>query len=134
MKATLFLNGSRWPSNSKVTVTLDGSNLTDFLDRALDLDNDGVAGGVAEWTFTTLAVEASDPSTIVSGQVLDSDNSNGEKPLEGVVISVVGNEEQWTVLTDANGEFKLTSAPVGRFFVVVDGRFGRCGKRGNYSG
>ena len=122
MKATLFLNGSRWPSNSKVTVTLDGSNLTDFLDRALDLDNDGVAGGVAEWTFTTLAVEASDPSTIVSGQVLDSDNSNGEKPLEGVVISVVGNEEQWTVLTDANGEFKLTSAPVGRFFVVVDGR------------
>ena len=122
MKATLFLNGFRWPSNSKVTVTLDGSNLSDFLDRTLDLDGDGEAGGVANWSFSTLSVEASDPSTVVRGQVFDSDNSEGDKPLEGVIISVVGNEDQWTVVTDANGEFRLSSAPVGRFFVVVDGR------------
>ena len=121
MKATLFLNGFEWPSNSKVTVTLDGSNLSDFLDRTLDLDGDGEAGGVANWSFSTLSVEASDPSTVVRGQVFDSDNSEGDKPLEGVIISVVGNEDQWTVTTDANEKFRLSSAPVGRFFVVVDG-------------
>ena len=122
MKATLFLNGFRWPSNSNVTITFDGSSLTDFMDRPIDLDGDGEQGGVGVWTFSTLAVEASDPSTVVKGRVLDSDNSEGEKALEGVIVSVVGNEEQWTVLTDANGEFRLTSAPIGRFFVVVDGR------------
>ena len=122
LKATLFLNGFRWPSNSNVTVTLNGTDLKDFMDRPVDLDGDGQEGGSGVWTFSTLAVEASDPSTIVSGRVLDSDNSQGETPLEGVIISVVGNEEQWTVLTDSNGEFSLPSAPIGRFFVVVDGR------------
>jgi hypothetical protein len=122
MKATLFLNGFRWPSNSNVTITLDGTSLTDFMDRPLDVDGDGNEGGIGVWTFSTLAVEASDPSTIVKGRVLDSDNSDGETPLEGVIVSVVGNEEQWTVLTDANGYFRLSSAPIGRFFVVVDGR------------
>ena len=122
MKATLFLGGFRWPSNSKVTVTFRGTGLTDFLDRELDLDGDGSPGGHGEWTFSTLAVEASDPSTVVKGRVLDSDNSNGERPLGGVIISVVGNEEQFTTLSDVNGYFTLTSAPVGRFFVVVDGR------------
>ena len=33
MKATLFLSGYRWPSSSKITVTLDGSKLNDVLGR-----------------------------------------------------------------------------------------------------
>ena len=122
MKATLFLNGFRWPSNSKVTVTLNGGGLTDFIGRGIDVDGDGVEGGIKTWTFSTLGVEASDPSTIVEGQVFDSDNSNGEKPLPGVLITVVGNEEAMSVFTDSNGSFQLTSAPIGRFFVMVDGR------------
>ncbi|MBT3540648.1 MAG: hypothetical protein HN489_05880, partial [Opitutae bacterium] len=122
MKATLFLNGFRWPSNSTVTVTLNGGGLTDFIGRGIDVDGDGVEGGIKTWTFSTLGVEASDPSTIVEGQVFDSDNSNGEKPLQGVLITVVGNEEAMSVLTDSNGSFQLTSAPIGRFFVMVDGR------------
>ncbi|MDG1325121.1 MAG: SdrD B-like domain-containing protein, partial [Opitutales bacterium] len=122
MKATLFLNGFRWPSNSTVTVTLNGGGLTDFIGRGIDVDGDGVEGGIKTWTFSTLGVEASDPSTIVEGQVFDSDNSNGEKPLHGVLITVVGNEEAMSVLTDSNGSFQLSSAPIGRFFVMVDGR------------
>ena len=122
LKATLFLNGFRWPSNSNVTVTLNGTDLKDFMDRPVDLDGDGQEGGSGCGHFPLLRLRLSDPSTIVSGRVLDSDNSQGETPLEGVIISVVGNEEQWTVLTDSNGEFSLPSAPIGRFFVVVDGR------------
>ena len=36
MKASLFLNGDRWPSNGRITVTLDGTNLSDFLNRGID--------------------------------------------------------------------------------------------------
>ena len=122
MKASLFLNGDRWPSNGRITVTLDGTNLSDFLNRGIDLDGDGVSGGKKSWSFSTLSVQASDDSTVVSGQVFDSDNSNGEKPLAGVLVSVVGNEEELSVTTDSNGSFRLTKAPIGKFFVVIDGR------------
>ena len=53
----------------------------------------------------TLAVEASDPSTIVSGKFWTLIIPMVKTP-EGVVLWVVGNE-QWTALIDANGEFKL---------------------------
>ena len=111
MKASLFLNGDRWPSNGRITVTLDGTNLSDFLNRGIDLDGDGVSGGKKSWSFSTLSVQASDDSTVVSGQVFDSDNSNGEKPLAGVLVSVVGNEEELSVTTDSNGSFRLDQGP-----------------------
>ena len=98
------------------------NNLTDFMNRRIDVDGDGEMGGTANWSFSTLSVEASDPSTVVSGQVFDSDSSAGDIPLQGVLISVVRNEEQLTVVTDSNGSFELSMAPIGEFFVLIDGR------------
>jgi hypothetical protein len=122
MKATLFLSGYRWPSSSKITVTLNGNKLTDVLGRQIDVDGDGNPGGVASWNFSSIATVGADKNTAVEGWVLDSDSSKGEVPVVGAVISIPGNEEQMTVITDESGYFKLSPAPIGRFFVNVDGR------------
>ena len=122
MKATLFLSGYRWPSSSKVTITLNGDKLTDVLGRQIDVDGDQEPGGIASWNFSTIATVGADENTAVEGWVLDSDSSKGEVPVIGAVISIPGNEEQMTVITDQNGYFKLSPAPIGRFFVNVDGR------------
>jgi YD repeat-containing protein len=44
------------------------------------------------------------------------------QPLEGVRISVDGLENELFAVTDQNGNFRLDSAPTGRFFVHIDGR------------
>ena len=116
MKATLYLNGSRWPANSEIKVTLKTGSLEDVLGRKFSDDSD------LSWSFTTVSTTGSDPSTSVSGYVYDSDNSQGEKPLEGVIISVPGREEELSTTSDPNGYFKLSGVPAGRFFVNVDGR------------
>ena len=54
--------------------------------------------------------------------MIDSDNSGGEKPLQGVVVSVPGNEENLKAVTNQDGYFKISGVPTGRFFVNVDGR------------
>ena len=108
---TLFLNGFRWPSNSNAT--FNGTDLKDFMDRPVDLDGDGQEGGSGVWTFSTLAVGLH-PSTIVAVEYL-TPTPAGRNSLEGVIISVVGNEEQWTVLTDSNGEFSLRQLPLDAF-------------------
>ena len=122
MKATLFLSGYRWPSSSKVTITLNGNKLMDVLGRQIDVDGDQQPGGVASWSFSTIATVGADVNTAVEGWVLDSDSSKGDVPVVGAVISIPGNEEQMTVITDQEGYFKLSPAPIGRFFVNVDGR------------
>ena len=122
MKATLFLSGDRWPSSSKVTITMVGNFLLDALNRQIDIDEDGTPGGTMSWNFSTVATSGVDASTSISGYVYDSDSSSEDIPLSGVVISVPGNEEDMTVITDASGYFKISPAPVGRFFVNVDGR------------
>jgi alpha-tubulin suppressor-like RCC1 family protein len=116
MKATLYLNGSRWSQNSEITVTLETKDLKDVLGRQFSVDSK------LQWSFTTVSTSGSDPSTSVSGYVFDSDDSNGEKPLEGVIISVPGKEEELNATTNSDGYFQLSGVPAGRFFVNVDGR------------
>ena len=114
MKATLFLNGFRWPSNSKVPFpSLAINSMTFLVAKSMWMEMN--PGGTAQWTFSTLAVEPSDENTTVSGYVYDSDNSNGDIPLEGVIISVVGNEEQFTTTTGADGKFTFPVPPSGAF-------------------
>ncbi|MBI3414804.1 MAG: hypothetical protein HY043_05695 [Verrucomicrobia bacterium] len=45
-----------------------------------------------------------------------------DRPLEGVIVTVDGREQDLRAVTDANGNFKLDPAPPGRFFVHIDGR------------
>ena len=122
MRASLYLSGQRWPSSSQISVHLKGDDLVDVLGRQLDLDKDGVAGGDASWTFTTVSSISGDINTAVEGWVYDSDSSLGDVPLTGVVISIPGSEEELTAITDQNGYFRLSPAPIGTFFVTVDGR------------
>lgn len=124
---TLFYDDPLPPS-ARVRVTLDGSNLTDSRGRVLDVDGDGEEGGVLEFDFDTLSLTFI-PGTAVCGRVFASEltmSEGGEElvnvPLEGVTITVDGMEDTNFAVTDNFGNFRLDNAPVGRFFVHVDGR------------
>lgn len=121
-KATLFYLEPLL-SNARITVTLDGAGLTDLLGRAVDLDGDGVAGGVYRQTFDTLSITPL-PGTAISGRVFASERAAGgaDIPLAGVTITVDGAEETLRTTTDGQGNFTLTPCPAGTFFVHIDGR------------
>jgi len=117
------------PANALVRVTLLGGGLRDSLNEAVDLDRDGEPGGDARIEFNTLGITPL-PGTAVVGQVFASEPIPGtpgttnfvNRPLEGVTIAVDGAEEFLRTTTDAQGFFKLSPCPPGRFFVHIDGR------------
>jgi hypothetical protein len=125
--ATLFYL-ENLPSSARVRVTFDGTGLSDFLGRAVDLDGDGQPRGGVQLDFDTLSITPV-PATAVIGHVFASDKIAGpsntdfvNRPLAGVTITVDGAEETLRTTTDATGFFRLEPAPAGRFFVLVDGR------------
>ncbi|RKX30553.1 MAG: hypothetical protein DRP71_14840, partial [Verrucomicrobia bacterium] len=62
--------------------------------------------------------------TAVIGYVFASekDSLGNNTPLTGVIIEVVGDEENTRTITGNDGSFTLDDVPSGRFFVNVDGR------------
>ncbi len=126
-KLTLFYN-SILPPSARVRLNLDGSLLTDKQGVAVDVDGDGEPGGFYSYSFDTLSLTFIS-GTAVCGRVFASElvvaengNETLNRPLEGVVVTVDGMEETLITLTDQNGNFRLDDAPVGRFFVHIDGR------------
>lgn len=133
--AWLFLNPAM-PNASQITVTLDGSTITNKIGLALDVDGDGVPGGGIQFNFSTVSV-APLANTFVSSRVVDPGPDliprtgddvmlglhgyNYLLPIRGVKVYVLGLESNFT-FTDANGQFTLTNMPVGDVKVVLDGR------------
>lgn len=124
-KATLFYL-ENLPASARVRVTFDATGVKDQNDLEADADGDGKPGGFATVDFDTLGITAL-ANTAVIGRVFASEPLTGpvlstNRPLAGVIITVDGAEETLRAVTDADGFFKLQPAPVGRFFVHVDGR------------
>ncbi|MGB6223695.1 Ig-like domain-containing protein [Haloferula sp.] len=121
-KATLF-HLEPLPSNARIRVSLDSAGLTDLLGRPLDGDADENPGGTHIFSFDTLSIVPLS-STAITGQVLASERTTGggERPLQGVTITVDGAEETLRTTTDAQGNFTLSPCPAGTFFVKIDGR------------
>ncbi|MGE3310769.1 MAG: RHS repeat-associated core domain-containing protein [Limisphaerales bacterium] len=115
------------PASARIRVTFRGDGLRDILGRELDLDGDGIAGGVATLDFDTVTLTVI-PGTRVAGRVFASELVPGDGgqqvnfPLQGVIITVDGMEETLRATTDAQGNFRLDPAPTGSFFVHIDGR------------
>ena len=121
-KATLFYL-EPIPASATITVTLDSEGLKDLSERSIDADGDGVAGGVFKTSFNTLGITAL-PSTKVVGRVLSSQKGGDGQdiPIQGAIITVDGQEETLRAVTDASGNFTLSPAPGGSFFVHIDAR------------
>ena len=127
-KASLFYL-EPLPGNTRVVVVFDGTGLTDATGSPIDADDDGVPGGVAVIAFDTLNLTPSNGTGIV-GRVfaselmpgLDTGTNAVNRPLAGVTITVDGREQDLRAVTDENGNFSLSPAPSGRFFVHIDGR------------
>jgi len=114
------------PGDASVKVTVKGDSLLDETGILVDADADGRAGGLGNFTFTTFSLTPV-TETGVMGQVFASELGleNGQpinRPLEGVIIEVVGREESMRTVTGTDGKFHLTPVPAGRFFVNIDGR------------
>jgi uncharacterized repeat protein (TIGR01451 family) len=119
------------PASARIRVTLIGDGLTNSFGNDLDADGDGHAGGVAQVDFETLSLTTV-PGTRVCGRVFASELAPGDSgssvnvPLSGVTISVEGNASLQAI-TDDSGNFCLSPAPAGRFFVLIDGRTAKNG-------
>lgn len=122
LKATLFYL-EPLPDSARIRVRFDGNGIRDYLGREIDIDGDGEVGGTAVVDFDTLSITPV-ANTAIIGNVYASkkDNDGNNVPLQGVVIEVVGDEENTRTTTGADGSFVLEPVPAGRFFVNVDGR------------
>ena len=128
LRASLFYLAPL-PGGTRVQVVFDAAGLRDAAGREVDADGDGEPGGALLLSFETgnLTPVA---GTAVIGQVFASEPMTDpqnpgqftKRPLKNVALTVDGAEETWRTTTDAEGRFVLEPAPVGRFFVSVDGR------------
>ncbi len=111
------------PASARIRVTLIGDDLLDKKSRPVDADADGAPGGSTLVDFDTLTLTTLE-GTSVSGRVFASELGDGgtNVPLAGVTISVDGMEAILRSTTDSMGNFRLDPAPVGKFFVHIDGR------------
>ncbi len=116
------------PANSRIRVTLVGDEIFDNRGRKIDGNGDGEPGGDLVFDFDTLGLTVLE-GTSVSGRVFASEltvaaaaDVNVNQPLEGALITVDGMEDEIFAVTDEFGNFRLEPAPVGRFFVHIDGR------------
>ncbi len=112
------------PASARVRVVIDGDLIRDASGLLVDPEGDGSPGGVGILEFDTITITTL-ADTAVCGRVFASEfreTPEGEPvnlPLEGVVGRVDGTDIE--VVTDAMGNFRLEPAPLGRFFVHVDG-------------
>ncbi len=125
-RVTLFYKDAL-PGSVRVRVMVDGSQLKDGKGLAVDVNGDGVAGGTQVIEFDTLSLTIL-PGTSVCGRVFASElavnasNVSVNTPLKGATVTVDGMEDALRTTSDDNGNFCLDPAPVGRFFVHIDGR------------
>jgi hypothetical protein len=131
------------PSSSRITLHLNGNAIRAAADgQALDGDVDGVAGGNADWAFTTVSTAAVTGTRLV-GKVVDpgvdqlpmsfDDIRRGPdgvihtaddvflNPIAGARVFVIGRPDLVTT-TDANGNFAFDELPAGNVKVGIDGR------------
>jgi hypothetical protein len=120
-RVTLFYE-QPLPASARVRVTVNGDNLFDNQGRAVDVDGDGLPGGVATIDFDTLSLSRI-AGTDVWGYVYDSYNKNpdnSDRPVISATIRVDGFPEA-NAVTDQNGYFILHDMPAPIFFVHIDG-------------
>ncbi len=104
-----------------VTTDKDGRasvNLTLGAEQGIDVQRVSATliGTNAKAGFTASAFMPGDPGdTSISGVVLD----NQDKPMQGVTVRVDGSTRQ--SVTDAQGQFSITEAPVGPVHLYVEG-------------
>jgi hypothetical protein len=123
---TIFYNQDLPPS-ARIRVTVVGDNLRDVYGKLVDADDDGAGGGTGHIDFDTLSLTTL-VGTRVCGRVFASElapgnaNTSVNVPLAGVTVTVDGLETTLRTTSDSLGNFCLDPAPIGEFFVHIDGR------------
>ena len=90
----------------------------------MDVDGDGLGGGVREWTFDTMSTAAV-PGTAVTGYVYDSQpvylpgGVVTNRPIYGALVTVDGAEQSLRAETDESEFFRLSPWPNGAYYAVV---------------
>ncbi len=133
--AWLFLSNAL-PNAAQITVTVDGSTITNQDGSVLDAAGVGKPGSSVSVNFGTVSVTPV-PGTVLAGRLVDpgpdlvprtsDDLAFGvggmiyKLPIAGAKVYVLGMETN-VAFTDTNGSFFLTNMPVGNVKVVLEGR------------
>ena len=73
--------------------------------------------------------DSQQPGGTIRGQIVDTTES--QTPIEGVDVRIVGaSGEEYTAITDANGDYEKSGIPAGRYLISIyrDGYGARVGK------
>ncbi len=126
-RVTLF-TASLLPASATITVHIDGDALRSTDGEPVDVDGDGLAGGLASVAFTTTS-DALVPGTAACLRVFASslDGQPGA-PLAGVSVAVEGTAIGGK--TDALGNLRLEPLPAGRVVALIDGTAAKSGSFG----
>ncbi|MBD2152111.1 Ig-like domain-containing protein [Pseudanabaena sp. FACHB-1277] len=119
--ATFFYDNPL-PASTEVLAVVNGTQIIGRDGVAIDGDRDGIAGGIATASFTTLPITQI-KGTDVWGYVYDSYNKNPDGsniPIKGVTIRLDALPNVFAV-TDDKGYFILKDVPAPDFFVFIDG-------------
>ncbi len=130
------------PSSSLIHVYVDGNLIKTPSGQPLYAGDNGVAGGLFSYQFSTVSLRSL-PNTVLRGRVVDPGSDlkmmtsddilagpDGalhtpddvfRNPIEGATVFVLGWEGQ-SVRTDAQGYFELAGVPAGIIKLAIDGR------------
>ncbi|MEM9002725.1 MAG: FG-GAP-like repeat-containing protein [Cyanobacteria bacterium P01_F01_bin.86] len=110
------------PSSTAIRVVVDGAQILTRSGNPLDVDGDGIVGGLLTSEFRTLSLDRIE-NTDLSGYIYDSFNTNPDGsniPIIGATLRVQGVPEI-SVQTDETGFFLIEDVPAPRIFVEIDG-------------
>jgi len=84
---------------------------------------------VVVYTMASASVVSAQQGGTVRGQILDTTET--QNPIEGVEVVIVAQDgTEYTVTTDANGDYEHTGIPAGRYLISIyrEGYHDRLGK------
>ncbi|MFO0911602.1 MAG: FG-GAP-like repeat-containing protein [Pirellulales bacterium] len=141
MFAWLFFTHAM-PESSMVEMTVDGNKIRSLTGQMLDADQDGLAGGIFQYRFSTVSLSPL-LGTSLSGRLVDPGpdqiphtaddvlaGPDGQLmteddvyllPIAGAKVFLLGREAE-AVFTDAEGSFHFDAVPAGNVKVDTDGR------------
>ncbi|WP_168119872.1 S-layer homology domain-containing protein [Paenibacillus sp. HB172176] len=107
-------------SNIKVFIDNDTAPVIDVNDTTYLYGYAGLGNGGAEWHYDNVTVTTSISTSTVAGNVSDISG----KPIQGANVILSNGESDYSVVTDAAGNYSISDVPVGTEYTLTVSKSG----------